>query len=64
MTHRSPMVPECVDFSALVAAVVRDRGWVLTVAVLRVELEELWCWLPQAVIVSTAALPYLPGYRG
>ena len=30
-------------FVALVAAVVRDRGWVVMVAVLLVEVEELWC---------------------
>ena len=46
---------------ALIAAVVRGRGWVVMVAILRVELEELWCRAPPAVILATAALPYVPG---
>ena len=49
---------------ALVAAVVRGQGWLVTVATLQVELEELWCWAPLAVIRATAALPYVPGCGG
>ena len=51
-------------FVALVAAVVRGRGWVLMVATLRVEVEELWCRASPAVIRDTAALPYVPGCGG
>ena len=51
-------------FVPLVAAVARDRGWVVMVAVLRVEVEELWCGAPRAVILATAALPYVPGCGG
>ena len=48
-------------FVALVAAVARDRGGrVVIVAVLRVEEEELWCRAPPAIILATAALPYVP----
>ena len=46
---------------ALVAAVVRGRGWVVMAATLGVEVEELWCRAPPAVIQATAALPYLAG---
>ena len=51
-------------FVALVAAVVRGRGWVVMVAVLRVEVEELWCRAPPAINLPTAALPYVPGCGG
>ena len=51
-------------FVALVAAVARNRGWVVIVAVVRVEVEELWCRAPRAVILATAALPYVPGCGG
>ena len=51
-------------FVALVAAVARDRGWVVIVAVLRVEVEELWCRAPPAIILPTAALPYVTGCGG
>ena len=48
-------------FVALVAAVTRQRGGgVVMVAVLRVEVEELWCRAPPAIILATAALPYVP----
>ena len=46
---------------ALVATVVRGRGWVVFVAFLRVEVEDLWCRAPPAVIRGTAALPYVSG---
>ena len=48
-------------FVALVAAVVRARGLVVMVAVLWVEVEELSCREPPAIILATAALPYVPG---
>ena len=51
-------------FVALVAAVVRARAWVGMVAVLRVEVEKLWCRAPLAIILATAALPYAPGCGG
>ena len=52
-------------FVALVAAVARHRGWgVVMVAVLWVEVEELWCRAPPAIIPATAALPYVPGRGG
>ena len=52
-------------FVALVAAVARDRGRrVVMVAVLREEEEELWCRAPPAIILATAALPYVPGCGG
>ena len=52
-------------FVALVAVVARDRGgWVVMVAVLREEEEELWCQAPPAIILATAALPYVPGSSG
>ena len=38
----------------------RDRGWVVMVAVLGAEVEELWCRAPPAIILATAALPYVP----
>ena len=37
---------------ALVAAVVRGRGWVVMVDIFWVEVEELWCWAPPAVILA------------
>ena len=49
---------------APVAAVARDRGWLVMVAVLWVDVEELWCWAPPAIILATAALPYVPGCGG
>ena len=49
---------------ALVAAVVRGRGWVVMVATLWVEVEELWCRAPPAVIWATTALPYAPACIG
>ena len=64
--HSAP-VPDgarALTFVALVATVVRDRGWVVMDAVLWVEVEELWCRAPQAVILATAALPYVPGCGG
>ena len=48
-------------FVALVAAGARDRGWVVMVANLRAEVEELWCRAPPAIILATAALPYVSG---
>ena len=52
-------------FVALVAVVARDRGGrVLMVAVLREEREELWCRAPPAIILATAALPYVLGCGG
>ena len=52
-------------FVALVAVVARDRGgWVVMVAVLGEEEEELWCRAPPAIILATAALPYVPGRGG
>ena len=52
-------------FVALFASVARDRGGVVVmVAVLRVEVEELWCRAPPAIILATAALPYVPGRGG
>ena len=52
-------------FVALVAVVVGDRGrWVVMVALLREEEEELWCRAPPAIILATAALPYVPGRGG
>ena len=52
-------------FVALVAVVARDRGGgVVMVAVLREEEEELWFWAPPAIILATAALPYVPGCGG
>ena len=49
---------------ARVAAVVRGQGWPVMVATLPVEVEELWCWAPSAVIAATAALPYVSGCGG
>ena len=49
---------------ALVAALVRGRGWVVMVATLRVEVEQLWCRGPPAVIEATTALSYMPGCGG
>ena len=46
---------------APVAAVVRGRGWVVIVATLRLEVEELWCRAPLAAIWATAPLPYVSG---
>ena len=46
---------------ALVAALVPGQGWVVMVATLRVEVEELWCSAPPAAIPATVALPYVPG---
>ena len=52
-------------FVALVAGVARDRGArLVTVAVFREEEEELWCRAPPAIILATAALPYVPGRGG
>ena len=52
-------------FVALVPAVARDRGGgPVTVAVIRVEVEGLWCRAPPAIIQVTAALPYVPGRGG
>ena len=51
-------------FVALVAAVVRGRGWVAMVATLRLEVEEPWCRAPPAVIRASAALTYVPGCGG
>ena len=51
-------------FVALVSAVVHAWGWVVMVAVLKVEVELLWCRAPPAIIPATAALPYLPGCSG
>ena len=60
----APM-PDCArarTFVALVAVVARNRGGgVVMVAVLREEEEELWCRAPPAIILATAALPYVPG---
>ena len=42
------------------AAVVGGRGWVMMVATSWVEVEELWCRAPLAVIQVTAALMYVP----
>ena len=46
---------------ALVAAVVRGRGLVVIAPIPRVAPAELWCQAPAAVILATAALPYVPG---
>ena len=46
---------------ASVAAVVRGQGWVLMVATVRLEVEELSSRAPPAVMLTTAALPYVPG---
>ena len=47
---------------ALVAAVARDRGSrVVMVAVPREEEKQLLCRAPPAIILATAALPYVPG---
>ena len=51
-------------FVALVAAVARDRGWVVMVAVLRMDVSELWCRARPAIILATAALLYVPGRGG
>ena len=52
-------------FVALVAVVARNRGsGLVMVAVLREEEEELWCRAPPAIILATAALPYVPGRGG
>ena len=52
-------------FVALVAVVARDRGGrVVIVAVLWEEEEELCCRAPRAIILATAALPYVPGRGG
>ena len=52
-------------FVALVAVVARDPGGrVVMVAVLREEEEDLWCRAPLAIILATAALPYVPGCGG
>ena len=51
-------------FVDLVAAVARDQGWVVMVAVLRMEVGELWRWAPPAIILATAALSYVPGRSG
>ena len=51
-------------FVVPVAAVVHDRGLVLMVAVLWVEVEELCCWAPLSYILATAPLPYVPGRSG
>ena len=52
-------------FVALVAAVARDLcGSLVMVAVLRLEGEELWCQAPLAIMLATAALPYVPGRGG
>ena len=54
-------------FVALVAVVPRgvDRGQrVVMVAVLRDEEDEPWSWVPLAIILATAALPYVPGCGG
>ena len=61
---RAPDDARARTFVPLVAAVARDRGWVVTVAVLWVELEELWCRAPPAIILATAALPYVPSCGG
>ena len=39
-------------------------GWVVIVATLRMEEEELWCRAAPAVIRFTAALPYVPSWGG
>ena len=52
-------------FVAPVAAVARDRGGgVVMVAVLQVEVEDLWRRSPPLIILATAALPYVPGRGG
>ena len=51
-------------FVAPLGAVARDRGCVVMVAVLRVEVEELWCRASPVIILVTAALPYVPGCGG
>ena len=52
-------------FVASAAAVARDRGGGLVmVAVLRLEVEELWCWAPPAIILATVTLLYVPGRGG
>ena len=59
------MVPGRVYFFALVAVVAGDRGRrVVMVAVLWEQEEELWCRAPPAIILTTAALPYVPGRGG
>ena len=50
---------------ALVAAVARDQGGrVVMVAVLREEEGKLWCLAAPAIILATAALPYVPDRGG
>ena len=52
-------------FVALVAVVARDRGGrLMMVAVLREEEDESWSRVPLAIILATAALPYVPGCGG
>ena len=48
-------------FVALVASMARNRGGgVVMVAVLQVEVEELWCRAPPAIILASTLLPYVP----
>ena len=53
-------------FVAPVAVVARDRGWrvVMIAVVLRGEYDELSSRVPLAIILATAALPYVPGCGG
>ena len=51
-------------FVALVAAVARDWGSVVMIVLPWVEVEELWYQALPAVILATAALPYVPGRGG
>ena len=52
-------------FIVLVAVVVRDRGGgMVMIAVLREEDDEPSSRVPLAIILATAALPYVPGCGG
>ena len=58
----TPNGPRAGTFVALVAVVARDQGgWLVMVVVLREQEAELWCQAPPAIILATAALPYVPG---
>ena len=65
MWRADPRWCQIAHILALVAAVARDRGGrVVEVAVFRVKVWELWCGAPLAIILATAALPYVPGRGG
>ena len=62
---RTPDGARARTFMALVAVLAQDwGGGVVTVAVLREEEKERWCRAIPAIIMATAALPYVPGHGG